>query len=245
MLTKNEKVTKAGLDVQLRLGEVVRSCRQKLGVTQDELAWRSNLHRTYIADIERGARNMTLRSIMSLAEALQVTVGQLLLRATAPAATGAVADARLARTGEILLIEDNLEDASMTLRAFKRARITNKVRTARDAEEGLALLFGGTGRGRQKPLQPQLILLDLNLPGMSGLDFLRRIKGDKRTREIPVVILTVSSSDSTIIECGRLGTENYIVKPFGIDNLIRLNPKLNLQLTLGPLRRARGGPAPA
>ncbi len=188
---------------------------------------------------------MTLRSILSLAEALQVTVGHLLLRATAPGSKGTGVETSAAHTGDILLIEDNATDAAMALRAFKRARITNKVRVAGDAEEAMELLLGASGRGNRRPLVPQLILLDLNLPGMSGLEFLRRIKSEKRTREIPVVILTVSSSDSAIIECGRLGTENYIIKPFGIDNLIRLNPRLNLQLTLGPLGRTNGKLGPA
>jgi CheY-like chemotaxis protein len=69
---------------------------------------------------------------------------------------------------------------------------------------------------------------------MSGLEFLRRIKGDKSTVDIPVVVLTSSRHDRTIVECGRLGAENYIVKPFAVDGLLGVTPKLNLHLTLGP-----------
>ena len=85
-------------------------------------------------------------------------------------------------------MNDNAPDATMTARAFKRA----KFKIVRDAEAGLDYLFG-TGRyARRKPVRPQLILLDLHLPQMSGMEFLRRVKGDKRTRDIPVVVLAVS-----------------------------------------------------
>jgi CheY-like chemotaxis protein/DNA-binding XRE family transcriptional regulator len=204
-----------------------------MGITQEELAWRASLHRTYIADIERGARNVTLRSIASLAKALQVTIGNLLSHASAPAGTALRIGAKTAPTTvpEILLIEDSATDAALAARAFKRAKVTNPLKIVCSAEDGLDYLFG---QGRRKQARPQLILLDLNLPQMSGLEFLRRIKGDERTRDIPVVVLTVSQSDRMIIECGRLGAVNYIVKPFGIENFIRVTPRLNLHLTLGP-----------
>jgi CheY-like chemotaxis protein/DNA-binding XRE family transcriptional regulator len=239
---KSPSVPKPGRDVQVKLGAVVRACRQHLGITQDELAWRSDMHRTYIADIERGARNVTLRSIVNLARALDVTVGSLLTHATAP---GEVSprfrnDGVLLGPGEILLIEDNPWDSAMAARAFKRAKVTNPLRIVRDAETGLDLLMGRGRYARKKPVKPHLILLDLNLPGMSGLDFLRQIKADRRTRDIPVVVLTITQSDIMIIECGRLGAENYIVKPIGIENFVRVTPKLNLQLTVGPLQKPAG-----
>jgi CheY-like chemotaxis protein/DNA-binding XRE family transcriptional regulator len=242
-LTKNDKTSEAVPSIQVTLGTTVRAYRKRLGITQDELAWRSSMHRTYIADIERGARNVTLRSILNLAHALQVTVGNLLTSATAPAGA-ALRGSRPAAEGyshDILLIEDSETDAAMTERAFRRARFTNPLRIVRSAESGLEyLLRGGFGSAR-----PQLILLDINLPGMSGVEFLRRIKSERRTRDIPVVVLTVSQSDRMIIECGRLGAENYIVKPLGIENLVRITPRLNLSLTLGlpsvGSRKARSG----
>jgi CheY-like chemotaxis protein len=195
------------------------------------------LHRTYIADVERGARNVTLRSIVNLAAALEVTVGHLLSCATAPAGAGLEAggaDGEPAPT-EILLVEDSAADAALTMRAFKRARFTNPLRIVCDAEEGLAYLFGHGRYAQRRPERPGLILLDLNLPGMSGLECLRRIKADARTREIPVAVLTVSKSDRMIVECGRLGAENYIVKPLSIESFLRVTPKLNLRLTLSAL----------
>jgi CheY-like chemotaxis protein/DNA-binding XRE family transcriptional regulator len=207
-----------------------------LGITQEELAWRASLHRTYIADIERGARNVTLQSIASLAKALQLTIGDLLSHATKPAGTAMRIGAKTAPKAvpEILLIEDSATDAAMAARAFKRAKVTNPLKIVCSAEDGLDYLLGSSRKGKRNRVRPQVILLDLNLPQMSGLEFLRRIKSDERTRDIPVVVLTVSQSDRMIIECGRLGAVNYIVKPFGIENFVRVTPKLNLHLTLGP-----------
>ena len=106
--------------------------------------------------------------------------------------------------------------------------MANPLRIVRDAEEGLEFLFGAGRYASPRPTRPRLIFLDLNLPGMSGLDFLRRIKQEQQTRDIPVVALTVSKNDRTIIECGRLGVLNYIVKPLDIENIVRVTPKLNL-----------------
>ena len=211
-------------------------CRQRLGITQEELAWRANIHRTYIADIERGARNMTLRTVDNLAKALQLTVGNLLMYAADPTdgeSNGGIAPAPH-QPSEILLIEDNATDVAITARAFKRARIANPLKVVREGEDAMVYLYGSGRRYGRQASRHQLILLDLNLPQMSGVEVLRRIKGDERTADIPVVVLTVSQHDRVIIECGRLGAENYIVKPLGLESLVKVTPKLNLHLTLGP-----------
>jgi CheY-like chemotaxis protein len=232
-MTKKAKQRRTRPDAQVRLGAMVRACRHRLGLTQNELGCRSNLHRTYIADVERGARNVTLRSIINLAKALEVTVGHMLSHATEPAASDGGARVALATdVSDILLVEDNNADAALTERAFKRARITNHLRVARDAEDALGMLFGAPGKGRRGQ-RPRLILLAIKLQGMSGIEFLRRIKADRRTKDLPVVMLTAAQGDKSIIECSRLGAENYIIKPFSIENLIRLSPKLDLHLTLG------------
>ena len=168
-----------------------------MGITQEELAWRADMHRTYIADVERGARNVSLRSIVSLAKALELTAGRLLSRAAEPSREGPAGGAQT-----ILLIEDNETDAHLGGPGFWKARVLNPVKVARDAEDALDYLAGLGRYARSSPELPQLILLDLNLPGMSGPDFLRRIKRDPHTRRIPVVVLTVSRNDRMIINAG-------------------------------------------
>lgn len=209
---------------------MVREHRRRLGITQEELGWRANLHRTYVADIERGARNPSLRSLASLAFALQVTVPALLADAP-PALPSPPWRPTKGRIPDILLVEDNAEDAALTVRAFQRASVTNPVRTFLTAEDALEYLKGD---GNSPPgALPSLILLDLNLPQLPGLEFLRRIKADPRTAKIPVIILSASRADRTILEAARLGAENYVVKPVSVEDFVQLIPKLGLSLTIG------------
>ena len=118
--------------------------------------------------------------------------------------------------------------------------MTNPLRILHDAEAAWDYLCGIGQYTSTGPASPALILLDLNLPGISGLDFLRRIKDDLRMKEIPVVVLTVSRSDRMIIECGRMGVLNYIVKPLSFEHLLQVTPKLNLHLTLSPANHPSG-----
>jgi len=135
---------------------------------------------------------------------------------------------------EILMVEDSATDAELALRAFKHGEIANPLRIVTSGDQGLDYLVGPSALAKVGPVRPQLILLDLNLPGMSGIEFLRRIKADERTRDIPVVVLSLSEKDSNIMACVRLGSDGYIVKPLDIDNLARVTAKLNLPLTLVP-----------
>ncbi len=200
--------------------------RLQLGISQEELAERADLHRTYIAGIERGGRNITLRSVDKLAKALRVSVSALL--------SDAAGDVKSSRSGapstvvDILLVEDNPSDAALTVRAFAEARIINPVHTVRDGQEALDFLFGTGAYANRKGLElPQVILLDLNLPKVSGIEVLRRIKRDPRTGHIAVIVLTVSSEGHDIRECKRLGAENYIVKPVGFQNFSQITPQLS------------------
>jgi CheY-like chemotaxis protein len=167
-----------------------------LGITQEELAWRADLHRTYVADVERGARNVTLGTIANLAKALHLTAGNLVSHTNTPigmASRNSVVSAP--NEGRDILLVDHSSAVGVAMaRAFERARLANPIRIVRDGEAGLDYLFG-TGRyAKRKPARPQLVLLVLDLPNMSGQEFLRRVKGDERTRDIPVVPLTVSRS---------------------------------------------------
>lgn len=216
------------------MGAIIKAHRLRLGVTQEELAWRADIHRSYLADIERGGRNVTLRSIANLARALEVSVKDLMQRPEDGA------KARPPVPGDILLVEDNPEDVALTLRAFERAKFTNPVKVATDGQAALDHLFGsGHDAPAPAPL-PQLVLLDLNLPNVPGVEVLRRIKADRRTREIPVVVLTVSQQDDLIIECSRLGAANYIIKPVGFENFSRITPTLDMHWAL--VSNAPAGP---
>ncbi|HEX9952099.1 MAG TPA: response regulator [Rubricoccaceae bacterium] len=111
----------------------------------------------------------------------------------------------------VLLVEDNPSDASLTLRAFKKQGVANEIRVARDGAQALNLLFG-TGEG-PPPVLPLVILLDLKLPRVSGLDVLRQIRANERTRLVPVVIMTSSSEQRDVIEGYGLGANSYVQKP--------------------------------
>jgi CheY-like chemotaxis protein len=114
---------------------------------------------------------------------------------------------------EVLLVEDDPDDLELTLHALKEARITNPIQVARDGEEALDYIFSrGSHTGRENT-RPRVILLDLKLPKVDGLQVLRQIKADGRTKGIPVVILTSSSEERDLIEGYRLGANSYIQKP--------------------------------
>jgi two-component system response regulator len=112
----------------------------------------------------------------------------------------------------ILLIEDNPNDEALTLRALKKSNIANRVVVARDGVEALNYLFGLWADGGPNML-PQLILLDLKLPKLDGLEVLKRIRDDERTKLLPVVILTTSVEDRDRLEGYRLGANSYVRKP--------------------------------
>jgi len=114
----------------------------------------------------------------------------------------------------ILLVEDNPDDELLTLRALERGKILNQVVVARDGAEALDYLFGtGAFAGRDMSVMPQVILLDLKLPRVDGLEVLRRLREDERTALVPVVVLTSSDEEKDIVASYRLGANSYIRKP--------------------------------
>ena len=123
---------------------------------------------------------------------------------------------------EILLVEDNPNDAEMAIRALKKSNIANNLVHLRNGVEALDFIFGaGTFAGRDTEISPKLILLDLKMPRVDGIEVLRKIKSDERTKKIPVVILTSSQEDPDIQTCYQLGANSYIVKPVEFDNFIK------------------------
>jgi len=118
----------------------------------------------------------------------------------------------------ILLVEDNPNDEILTLRGLRHNNIANEIIVAHDGQEALDYLFGTEGRER---VVPALILLDMNLPKLSGLDVLRRIRADARTKTIPVVILTSSRMERDVVESYQLGCNSYVCKPLNFDEFIK------------------------
>jgi len=129
----------------------------------------------------------------------------------------------------ILLVEDNPDDEMLTIRAFRKNNITNEVIVARDGVEALDYLFGaGKYAGRDTTDLPQVVLLDLKLPKMDGLEVLRRIRADERTHYLPVVILTSSKEDQDLISGYRLGANSYVRKPVNFEEFIQAALQLGL-----------------
>lgn len=130
---------------------------------------------------------------------------------------------------EILLVEDNPDDAALTIRALKKQNLANKLVHLKDGAEALDFIFGkGDFKGRRVENGPKVILLDLKMPKVDGIEVLQKVKGDKRTRVIPVVILTSSGEDPDIKKCYQLGANSYIVKPVEFDNFAKTVANLGL-----------------
>ena len=115
---------------------------------------------------------------------------------------------------EILFVEDNPADAELTLRALKAARLANRIHVVQDGEEALDFLFRrGSEAGRRGELLPRLVLLDLKLPKVDGMEVLRQLREDPQTRTLPVVILTSSKEERDVVNGYQLGANSYIQKP--------------------------------
>ena len=114
----------------------------------------------------------------------------------------------------LLLVEDNEDDVQLTLRAFKKHNIANDVHVARDGREALDFLFGtGSYASRDSTELPNVVLLDLKLPRVDGLEVLRQMRDDPRTKSLPVVVLTSSNEERDLVESYRLGANSYVRKP--------------------------------
>ena len=119
---------------------------------------------------------------------------------------------------EILLVEDNQDDLDMTLRSLRKANLANHIQIARDGAEALEFIFcQGPHIGRKIEHGPKVVLLDLKLPKIDGMEVLKRVKGDPRTKMIPIVMLTSSKEQKDVIESYHLGVNSYIVKPVNFE----------------------------
>ncbi|HEX9048287.1 MAG TPA: response regulator [Verrucomicrobiae bacterium] len=216
--------------IEKQLGTSIRNWRKRLAMPQDDLARRAGFHRSYISDIERGSRNISLKNIEKLAEALGISVPALFADLDNKAG---VTPLRTDEMVDILLVEDNDDDTLLVVQALKKANLTNRVFVVRDGAAALDFLFcTGEYAYRRANDHPQVILLDLNLPKIDGLEVLRRVKADVRTKHIPVVVLTASKFDDAIAICKRLGAESFIAKPVDFQNFSAMTLQLSLQWAL-------------
>lgn len=132
-------------------------------------------------------------------------------------------------TKVILLAEDNPDDVQLTLRALKKSKILNEVIVAQDGVEALDYLFGtGKYAGRDTKILPQVVLLDLKMPKMDGLEVLQRVRSDTRTKLLPVVVLTTSSEDRDRVESYKLGANSYVRKPVDFNQFAEAVNQLGL-----------------
>lgn len=129
----------------------------------------------------------------------------------------------------ILLVEDNPQDAELTVRALKKNKLANQIYVAEDGAQALDILFArGSYTSRENSVPPKVVLLDLKLPKVNGLEVLREIKSDERTKKIPVVIVTSSREDPDIAEAYALGANSYVVKPVDFEQFFNAMSNLGL-----------------
>jgi len=147
---------------------------------------------------------------------------------------------RMSRAKTILLVDDSADDVELTIRAFQRNGIANEVIVASDGEEALELLFAtGKFKDRQPADNPTLVLLDLKLPKLMGLDVLKQIRADERTRRLPVVVLTSSNEDCDISQSYDLGANSFVRKPVDFSQFVEAARQLGrywLVLNEDPVR---------
>ena len=133
------------------------------------------------------------------------------------------------RTGTILLVEDNPDDVELTLRAFERNRLANDIVVVRDGAEALDYLFGtGAHAGRDLSAAPEMVLLDLQLPKVDGLEVLKRIRADERTRRLPVIVLTSSREKRDVLRSYDLGANSFVRKPVDFVEFVDATRQLGL-----------------
>jgi two-component system response regulator len=130
---------------------------------------------------------------------------------------------------EILLVEDNPNDAELALRALRKHNLANKIHLVKDGAEALDFIFGnGAYAGRNIGNKPKVIFLDLKLPKVDGLEVLRKVKSDERTKTIPIVVLTSSHEERDLVESYKFGVNSYIVKPVDFDKFIQAVAQLGM-----------------
>jgi two-component system, response regulator len=130
---------------------------------------------------------------------------------------------------EVLLVEDNIHDAEMTIRALRKVNLSNNLVHVKDGEEALDFIFGrGKFTGRETELLPKVILLDIKMPKVDGIEVLRQLKSQEMSKTIPVVIMTSSKEEQDVIRSYQLGVNSYVVKPVDFEGFAKAVSELGL-----------------
>ncbi len=226
--------------ILLHFGLVVKELRRERSLSQEELANRSDLHRTYITDIEHGSRNVSIKNILKIANAIGVSLHELFSRVERYSQSGLtlvsqhLPNEKLHQRNpvEILLVEDDQSYIELTLHELQKARISNPIYIVRNGEEALQFLFRGNATEHEDVQSPKVILLDLNIPLINGFDLLEHIRKNKKTKDIPVVIITSSTSEVDKERCKRLGVEVYLTKPINMTDFEEIMSKFGFHWLL-------------
>ncbi len=194
------------------IGNAVRSKRQDLGLSQKALADRSNLHPTYVSELERGTRNLSVKALNQVAEALNLTFGQLATLAESGVQS-------LVKPLLILLIEDNRADVRLIQQALVRKNPSPVFQVVSDGAAALQYL---RRKGDYKRAAiPDLVILDLNLPKKSGREVLSEMKKDESLRKIPVVVFSTSHARDDVQRSYDLNANCFITKPVDVDEFFK------------------------
>lgn len=212
-------------DVKAVFGRTIRKQRSGLGMSQEELADRAGLHRTYISDVERGTRNLSLENIAKLAEALQISVASLFDRP--------LDGTRNETPVEILLVEDDAKDAEHAHKAFAKANMANPLHVVGDGRAAVDFVLA---RGRyaesRRDRIPGLVLLKLDLPKMPGVDVIRRLRTNALTQSIPIVIVGNARDQKRMTQCEPFGVEKFLSKPLDLRQLCAITLPLRFEWAL-------------
>lgn len=231
-------MTKQNLPILKYFGLVVREFRKEQQLSQEELANLSGLHRTYITDIERGTRNVSLKNITRIAQAVKISLPELFSRFEMIAHEEEKVNASskleiLPRNPvEILLVEDDLNFIELTLHTLRQWNIANMVHVVRTGPEALDFLFAEPPAKNRSLKVPKVILLDLYIPLVDGFSVLEQVRNNPATKNIPVVVLTSSSRETDKERCRRLGVEEYLTKPVNIETFSSVMRRLGFHLIL-------------
>jgi two-component system, response regulator len=129
---------------------------------------------------------------------------------------------------EIILVEDNVSDADLIMRSLKKNNFTNSILHLQDGQEALHYFFGRTDTEKKMQIFPKVILLDLKMPKVSGIEVLGQLKKSEQTRHIPVIMLSSSKEDSDLEKCYQLGANSYVVKPVAFDDFVKAVSQMGL-----------------